>query len=430
MKRLKKPYAGLLVGILLLIFSPLSPADAQDNSSAEADIYKEAKGQNAHPGSLKRGRRLQGKDSIEVSLLTCAQSSEIYGLYGHTALRWHNLRTGEDWAFNYGIFNFNKPLFALRFTMGITDYELGVTTYDVFRRAYKRRGVRVVEQVLDLTDQEKEVLFRELSINYLPENRVYRYNCYYDNCTTRARDKVEECVGGKIVYPDSVYEKATFRTLIHESNAGHPWAAFGVDLCMGLGSDLGIDRRTQEFLPRVLMDDFAGATIEGPDGSRLLVRETHLAVDAPAQDADKEFPLSPMGCAIVLLALSIVIGILELKTKRVVLAYDFILMVAQSLAGIIIVVLFFSQHPTTSTNLQILVLNPMPLFFLPSVMREGQLRKDGRRRPLSAYWKVSATLTMLFLLGALIQDYAEGMEVVALCLLTRCYIHYKLKVRR
>ena len=31
----------------------------------------------------------------------------------------------------------------------------------------------------------------------MPENRVYRYNFFYDNCTTRARDVIERCIERK-----------------------------------------------------------------------------------------------------------------------------------------------------------------------------------------------------------------------------------------
>jgi len=38
-----------------------------------------------------------------------------------------------------------------------------------------------------------------------------------------------------------------------------------------------------------------------------------------------------------------------------------------------------------------------------------------------------ATLFILFLIGSFFQHYAEGMVIVALCLLLRSMIHYKLK---
>ena len=77
---------------------------------------------------------LEKYDSIEVSLLTCSPHEEIYSLYGHTALRWHDLHqsgpsAGNDIAFNWGIFNFNKPYFVLRFVFGLTDYELGIMPF-------------------------------------------------------------------------------------------------------------------------------------------------------------------------------------------------------------------------------------------------------------------------------------------------------------
>ena len=79
MKKIKDIYKRLFVGIFMLIVSQLAYS--------------------------------QASDSIEVSLLTCAPGTKVYALYGHTAIRYHDLRTGEDLAFNYGVFNFNQPFF-------------------------------------------------------------------------------------------------------------------------------------------------------------------------------------------------------------------------------------------------------------------------------------------------------------------------------
>ena len=104
-------------------------------------------------------------DSVEVSLLTCSPHEEIYSLYGHAAIRWHDQRNGTDLAFNWGMFNFKKPYFALRFVFGLTDYELGVVPYQYFLEEYRQCGSSVTEQVLDLTAEEKEAMYRALSEN-------------------------------------------------------------------------------------------------------------------------------------------------------------------------------------------------------------------------------------------------------------------------
>ena len=78
------------------------------------------------------------EDSIEVGLLTCYPGSEVYSLYGHTAIRFHNISTNEDWTFNYGVFNFKQKFFVLKFAFGKTDYELGMFTMKAFLKEYNK----------------------------------------------------------------------------------------------------------------------------------------------------------------------------------------------------------------------------------------------------------------------------------------------------
>ena len=166
-------------------------------------------------------------DRVRVSLLTCAPGSEIYALFGHSAIRYENPDQQEDWVFNYGMFNFKEPNFVMRFVKGETDYQLGVIPFKYFEAEYALRGSSVYQQVLNLTNEEKESLINLLKENYHPSNRVYRYNYFYDNCTTRARDKIEESIQGKVVYPEN--EKVvSFRSILHEFMGDSHWSEFGI----------------------------------------------------------------------------------------------------------------------------------------------------------------------------------------------------------
>ena len=361
-------------------------------------------------------------DSVEVSLLTCSPHERIYSLYGHTALRYHDLRTGDDWVFNYGIFNYKKPFFVLRFTFGITDYELGVVPFDIFKTEYRKFGSKVTEQVLNLTPDEKKKIWHELLVNLQPQNRIYRYNFFYDNCTTRARDMVARCINGKIVYYEVRAVTGSFRRQIHEYTSDHPWAAFGNDLCLGVKADMNTSFYDQQFLPENLMYDFNNAVIYANGDYRALVDKAHVIVEPGAQIIEKGFPLPPTWCALILLAITIAICIKEYRRNRISHIYDTLLMLIQGTAGIVILALFFSEHPTTSTNLQILLLNPLPLAFIPYMIKLcRQNGTHGRQggKAITAYWKISAILIVLFLICGFFQDYAEGMEIVALSLLLR-----------
>ncbi len=356
-------------------------------------------------------------DSIELSLLTCTPNQKIYGLYGHTALRLHDLRTGEDWAFNYGVFNFKTSFFALKFLFGLTDYELAPMPMKYFHEEYVRMKCRVTEQVLNLTAEEKRRMIAALNENYLPQNRIYRYNYFYDNCTTRARNMIERNVDGTVSYGKDSGKDGngpSYREMVHQYTAQHPWAAFGNDLCLGAMSDRPTSWREQQFLPERLMKDMGKAKIVSPDGKeRPAVTATRIVTEGGLQTVEKEFPLSPTACAFILLVVTLAVCAGELKKRRIIRAYDALLMVLQGLSGLIVTALLFSEHPTTSTNLQILLLNPLPLAFLYKTLKGGA----------SSWWRIETVLILLFLAGAFVQDYAEGMEIVALCLLLRCTMH-------
>ena len=82
-------------------------------------------------------------DGIRVSLLTCAPGSEIYALFGHSAIRYENPSRNQDWVFNYGMFSFSEPNFVMRFVKGETDYHLGVVPFAYFEAEYADRGSAV-----------------------------------------------------------------------------------------------------------------------------------------------------------------------------------------------------------------------------------------------------------------------------------------------
>lgn len=360
-------------------------------------------------------------DSVEFSLLTCQPHDEVYSLYGHTAIRYHELRPGGlDWAFNYGVFDFKKPHFVARFVFGLTDYELGAYPYKYFVKEYRRFGSMVTEQVLNLTDEEKMALHDALAINLRPENKIYRYNYFYNNCTTKARDIIESCINGKVEYAGREDYTPSYRDMVHSMTRNNPWSRFGNDLLLGIKADWKTDLRQQEFLPGNLLYDFDHAQIYSNGNYRPLIKERRIAVPAGVQIIESGFPLSPLACAAIILAVGIVIFFFEWRKKRVFVLWDVLLMITTGTIGIVLTLMLFSQHPTVSLNLQIILCNPLPWLFLWPVIRGRETR----------YWKITAILAVLFLIGSLFQTYAEGIHALALCLLMQCYANMKIKAQK
>lgn len=311
-------------------------------------------------------QNLQLSDSTKISLLTSAPwEKEVYALFGHTAIRIQDPVNQFDFVFNYGLFSFDSPNFMLRFIKGETDYMVGVEDFNRYINEYKSRGVGITEQVFNLTQEEKQAVFDALVINSLPENRVYRYNYFYDNCSTRPRDIIENNISGTIDYTPT-NEKQTYRDLVHECVYVQPWVRFGIDLVIGADADKEITDRQKDFLPLYLMEAYNNANIKNADGStRTLLSEQNDILTSPKNDTFRLIdPPLAIGC--LLLVITLTISLLSYKKNYVLLGkiFDTLLFALAGVAGsIIFFLMFFSVHPCTNPNWNIIWLNPFQLIF-------------------------------------------------------------------
>ena len=350
-------------------------------------------------------------DRIQISLLTCSPGKEVWAQYGHTAIRYYDKESGEDLAINYGIFSLDQTYFIPRFVLGMTDYRMGVQPMDMFLAQYSYEGRGVVEQVLNLSAEDKEVIYKALQENMKPENVVYRYNYFFDNCTTRARDMLVNHLHGKVVYPPAE-EDATFRSMIHKWNNKYEWSQFGEDLLLGVNADRKTTKSEQQFLPENLRSDFDKASYNG----KPLVKETNVLLDAETEVAEPVFPLSPLSVALIFAVISLVMMLFSYRRQQVYWAWDLALMLTSGLMGIIFFVMIFSQHPCVSLNFILLFFNPLPLFFLYSTIKKKKV----------IWWKIWGVLIILGLFGSLFQEIPLPILIVASFLLLHCIVHLRI----
>ena len=354
---------------------------------------------------------MNNNDSIQISLLTCSPGKEVWAQYGHTAIRYYDKEKGLDLAINYGIFSLDQTYFIPRFVLGMTDYRMGIQAMDDFLAQYSYEERGVVEQVLNLSPKDKEVIYEALQENMKPENVVYRYNYFFDNCTTRARDMIVNHLHGRVVYPPAKPD-ATFRSMIHKWNYKDKWSQFGEDLLLGVNADRKTTKSEQQFLPENLRVDFDKATYNG----KPLVKETNELLPAETTEAEPSSLLSPILVAFLFATISIIITFFSYRKQRVYWLWDAVLMLTSGLIGIILFIMIFSQHPCVSLNFIIFFFNPLPLFFLyPTVKRKKTL-----------WWKIWGILIIIGLLGRFIQEIPVAIIIVASFLLLHCIVHLRI----
>lgn len=301
-------------------------------------------------------------DSAVISLITCSPGKEVYSKFGHTAIRVKDTSNNIDLVYNYGIFSFDTEGFYYKFIKGETDYQLGVYDTNYFLPEYAARNSMVWEQVLNMTPLEKKNLVRILQENYKPENRIYRYNFIFDNCSTRPRDKIIEAMRGHIRF-SGIPELRTFRQWIAQYVGNETWLKFGIDIVFGIEADRVATESESMFLPEVLMNEIQNANIVTPGTAprKLVSNDKKILVDKkPEAEDNPNWLFKPLTFSIILLIIGTLITIYDYYRKRIYKPFDSALLGLTGLAGIIVFYLMaFSSHPMVSTNLNILWLNPL-----------------------------------------------------------------------
>ncbi len=301
-------------------------------------------------------------DSVEASLLICSPGHNVYELEGHAGLRLRNRAAGYDVAVNYGLFDFNSPNFIYRFVKGKTDYMVGVCNYSDFVSLYLEDGRYVAEWPLNLDAAQSQRLLELVKENLRPENRVYRYNYLWDNCSTRPLAIVEMAVGDSIFFTGPNFScEWSFRNVMQHYHRRYPWYQFGIDLALGPGIDRPITDRQKIFAP-VLLNEMIPDAYFYNSHKKLSVNESavmHRPVEIYNPDDSRPMPVSPVAFGVSVLAFALAVSVSDLRKKRVSRWADAIIMGLYGAVGCVIAFLVFvSTHEATSPNWLLLWLNP------------------------------------------------------------------------
>lgn len=318
-----------------------------------------------------------GQDScrVRVSLLTCSPGDELYSTFGHSALRVTDSVSNTDVVYNYGTFNFDEPGFYSKFVRGKLKYFVSTEDFYSFEANYKYENRSITEQVLDLTCGQKQAVQQFLTWNLMPQNRYYKYDFTFDNCTTRLWDLLETVSDSSVKSNAENRDHSTFRDAIHEYlDKNHKsWDKLGIDILLGSRLDKEMTYRQTLFLPDNLMKAFDSATLNGiplVNEKDIILKKTYV----PEDKNNINNPLFIFSCLFVLIAF------LSFSnsdfTKRTLASFDSLLFFLFGLIGLLLIFMWVgTDHYMTRDNYNLLWAWPPHLvlaFFLHK--RKGWVR--------------------------------------------------------
>jgi hypothetical protein len=315
----------------------------------------------------------QASQGISVYLITCGPGTATYSVYGHSALRIAITERNTDLVYNWGVFDFATPNFAWKFAKGRLDYKLGVISFDRFQQEYFLEQRWIKSQKINLEPEEINILFGLISENLKPENLNYRYDFFYDDCSTRIRDLLEKSIGNKLTYPpEPKKDIPTFRDMVGKYQRPFPWLKLGVDLIMGTPGEKKASFRDKMFLPLDMQEGLSAALINRNSRLVPLLQNPEKVLDFETPVVRQQFLLSPIFLFSVLFILSVIFFARNRNRKAVKVADIAIFSIFSLLALLMIFFNFFTDHQQMKWNLNIIWLSPVILFCLAAIILEKE----------------------------------------------------------
>lgn len=224
---------------------------------------------------------------VDYYLITVDVGDQVWDNFGHTALRVVDRNTNSDIVFNWGLFDASggNVAFASDFFAGVLNYQLGVSPPQWEFNRYIREERTVWQDKLNLTNQQKAILYRRLAWNLREENVVYSYQYFFDNCTTRVRDYLNEALGGKLQAQNQAPSSRTFRDEVSAHYRTVPLIQFALDVVMNSRVDRLMTQWEEMFLPSRLRQELlripSDASVSGQSLSLLSEDSVVAEFDVP-----------------------------------------------------------------------------------------------------------------------------------------------------
>lgn len=328
---------------------------------------------------------------LRVSLLTCSAGEELYSTFGHSALRVTDSVTNEDIVYNYGTFNFDEPGFYTKFIRGKLMYYISTEDFSSFKQTYQQDKRNMIEQVLNLSCNEKQKMVSLLQQNLMAENKFYKYDFLFDNCTTRLRDLLEKSADTTIHFKPVINKPATFRQFIFEymDYNDNQWGKFGMNLLLGNKTDAIMNNRQTMFLPDYLMRGFDKGTI----GSKQIVSSTNKILDLPIEIKKTSFFTHPLFIfSVLFLGVALMSFSKNNSIQKLLFGLDgFIFFIVGFIGCLIVFMWFGTNHIVCRNNYNI-------LWALPTHVAAAFLI-NSKKRWAKKYFLVTSIFNLLVLLA-------------------------------
>ncbi len=366
----------------------------------------------------------QSGENLRVFLVTMGSGSDPWEKFGHNCILIMDPDAG-DVAYNWGVFSFGEGVngflgFTWHFLQGRLWYSMEGDPAEPMLRAYEAAGRSLLAQELNLTAAQKLSLQRRLVANDTDANRYYLYDYYRKNCSTMARDVIDETVDGRVSAAlKGIDTGTTYRWHNRRLTADDLWLYTFLEYVLGHPVDRNLSAWQESFLPAKLAEHIRQVQVPDGQGNLTPLVKSEQPLFSGSITERKVAPryfiwgflLAGIGIGGLLLGLGFLAG--GYRASR----WVFVLIAVLwsffgGLLGTVATWAWFTDHVAAKWNENWLQLNPLLLLLIVLI-------PVARRWPMSPR-RVTATIMGLSLLGVILKIlpwcYQDNWQIILLAL--------------
>lgn len=291
----------------------------------------------------------------QISIITSGPGEALYEKFGHTAIRVKDPVLQLDLLYNYGIFDFDNPSFYTDFTKGYMKYKLARYPFHLALKSSQQDKRWVKEQILNLTQEQRNQFFQILEINATPKNAGYFYDPFFDNCATKPRDIIKKVLGKKLIFKDNfVTKNQSLRQLMNIEIHPNTWGSLGINVALGSRLDKIATPNEYLYLPDYVFEALNTSKVIKNNKEENLVFKTSILLDFKEKETNSD-KISPFLILLLIALIGVLITYKDYKNRKRTKWLDFTLFFLTGIIGLLIVYLwFFTNHSTAPNNFNFL----------------------------------------------------------------------------
>ncbi len=367
-------------------------------------------------------------ENLQFYLVTFGPGDDIPSYWGHIAMIVEDTLLHQSAIYNYGLYSFDND-FLWRFVQGRLIFEVGRASVNSYFRYYRSQNRTIQLLRLHIPLSKRLQLAGKLEWNILPQNKKYLYHHYYDNCSTRLRDLLDQALDGKFHQAMKTPASMTLRDHTKRYVGRNPLLEWVLMFLMSDRIDRPINHWDEMFLPDELQKyaqqfhftNSSGKVIPLAEPPTIIFKATQRP-PVPDKIPRHEIPALLLG----ILMGGMVLGMSWQQKRKPFRWFILSFSVYQFLVGLMWAILggalfflmFFTEHDVTYGNENILLALPI-MVFTPLLAVFLAREKKWAFRVLKYLWGIQLLATVLLIvLKFLWPTTFDQDNMLALCFMT------------